>query len=71
MTHENLAQSLLIKVCKHILGPHKKSLNITIMSELGTYPPSTIYKDSKLAMITYYFYLRNHHNEYSQELLQK
>ena len=60
MKHENPAQSVLIQFCEHILGVHRKSLNIAVMSELRTYPLNI---DSKQAMITYCLYLRDHDNE--------
>ena len=32
--HENPAQSILIKFCKHILGVHRKLLSIAVISEV-------------------------------------
>ena len=60
MKHENPAQSALIKFCKHILAVMRKSLNIAVISELGTYP---LYIDPKLAMIANHVFLRGHENE--------
>ena len=49
-----------VEFCEQILKMHKKLSHIAAVSKFGTYP---LHIDSKLALITCYFYLRVHENE--------
>ena len=47
---------LIVKFCEHILGVHRRSVNKTVMSELGVY---SLHIDAKLNIISFYLYLKN------------
>ena len=38
MRDDNIIDSTFVKFWKHILGVHRKTTNIAVLSELGVYP---------------------------------
>ena len=51
-----------VKVSKHILGVHRRSVNKAVMRELGVYP---LRMDAKLNIISFYLYLKGSNNKKS------
>ena len=38
MREDNIIESAFVKLCKHILGVHRKTTNIAVLNELGVFP---------------------------------
>ena len=55
MRDDNIIESTFVTFCKHILGVHRKTTNIAVLSKLGVYPLKI---DTKLKMMMYLTNLR-------------
>ena len=55
MRDDDVTESTFVKFCKHILGVHRKTTNIAVLSKLGVYPLKI---DTKLNMLMYLTYLK-------------
>ena len=68
MKPNNDTELSLIKLCKHILGVNRRSINKAVMSELGVYP---FFIDAKLNKISFYLYLKGSKNILLSESLNE
>ena len=59
MRDDNIIESTFVQFCKHILGIHRKTTNIVVLSGLGVYP---LKLDTKFNMLMYLTYLREQKN---------
>ena len=59
MKPNNNTELSFVKFCKHILGVHRRSVNIAVMSVLAVYP---LQIDAKLNIISFYLYLKGSKN---------
>ena len=68
MRDDNITESTFVKFCKHILGVHRITTNIAVLSELGVYPLKI---DTKLNMLIYLTYPREQKIIFYQHSLEK
>ena len=68
MKTNNDTELSFVKLCKHISGVNRRSVNKAVMSELGVYPFQI---DAKLNIISFYLYLKESKNILLSESLNE